>query len=177
METLIRKSLLRDLPPDAVVAEPFDGLLEPENKITGGWPAVLTTVFGQEWAYRFWLPATEPWVMLHYPDGSPMIGRGIRIRVMDLDWTSAMGVPPITTLCPRGTEPAGKGWTFRFCPPYSVSVAINNVQCSAPNPDHNPRDIFSRVGPGPVAIGLNDRAQTYVDNAGGCHVLVLAVYR
>lgn len=178
MGALARKTLICDVPPDAVISAPFDGLLQPENQIIGGRPTLLAPVGGRSRAYRLWLPATEPWIKLHYPDGKPIICYGIRIQAMELDWAPSLDGPPITTLCPNGTRPAGPGWTFRFCPPYAVSVAINGVQCSAPNPHHNPRDVFSRVGAGPVSVGFNDRApvRCYLDNAGGCHLVVLAVY-
>lgn len=178
MGALARKTLICDVPPDAAIATPFDGLLQPENQIIGGQPTLLAPGPGRSRAYRLWLPATEPWIKLHYPDGKPIICHGIRIQTMELDWAPSLNCPPITTLCPNGTQLAGPGWTFRFCPPYTVSVAINGVQCCAPNPHHNPRDVFSRVGAGPVTVGFNDRStmRSYLDNAGGCYLVVLAVY-
>jgi hypothetical protein len=131
--------------------------------------------------FGIYLPSnTRPWMALNYPNGQPIVCRGVRIGVNNLSWSPNGGVTTYTTLCPEGNGNAGAGWAYRFCPRYTLVVGIGGIQCDKGDRCGNPRDVYSVNGhAGQLTIAFNDSAGPggYNDNTGGGTVMIYAVYQ
>src|SRR5882757_5443850 len=170
------KKIICPLPADAAIPSADQEVLSTRMDPGQMSPLSLISKPNGEKAFGVIVDAkTNPWMGITDMDGNPVVCRGIKFEAHYIDWSHRPGTPRITTLCPDGSGRAGSGWHYRFCPRLTLVVGINGVQCSAPNPCDNPRDVFSVAGPGLLTMAFNDysAAGSYKNNDGAGIAFIL----